>query len=949
MSQPEKRISFEEGISRKDLKLICQRFTELHTDRLQRILGELTLPKREYIELLPLLFHINHPMLPGYVKNETPQGVPDYSPTRREITIARKFGRSFQYERRGQRQFDIEALYLMGSTGSIGQASESDFDLWLCHIPGLDEPLLELLQKKAALIEKAAKEFGLELHIFLIDSQRFRTNGSEKITQESSGNTQHSLLLEEFYRSAVLLAGRYPLWWLVPPEQESNYQEYADNLLSQRFVRPSEVIDLGGLSQIPAEEFFAAALWQLYKGIDAPYKAILKIFLMEAYSRDYPKAKWLAEQAKEVVYAGQTDLNQIDSYILLYRRVEAYLLDVDDQERLELARRCLYFKVGEQVSRPVEERHWRNQAVFELTKQWGWTQEYLAWLDTRADWKIEQVAKERNNLVGALFRSYRLLTEFAREHSNKDQIYPQSLNLLGRKLYTALNYRPGKVDMINPGISANLTERSLSLHHRLSEGGELAWMLYPGNVDEAQAKSSKPCKLSEQLIEVLLWAHVNQLWGVDTEVAIYPKEEAIKHAEIMALLNDFRRLFPPKLRKPVSQQELSQPAGVRRALFFINIGQDPLESFASVGMQLTSDRHDPLSFASGRSNLFLHMEELLETSWGELLVDRRAGESGLLAAVCNLLNLQADSPGETADVQAFSHSSIRGDQISTRVVELCRHMLMQFAGDAQLTGRYIFSMGRSYFLVSRVQGTFKWRRLDSFDAVLLELERPQTFPSAVSFDPEILGDTPYPALARSNQVGDIQLFYQKQSQGIQVYLLDENGALFRQNLAQDSLRFLMLQTRRFLNSLLQLRNLLSDKSTHPNLLPRFYELMRDQQAGWVVNELQIAPPQRDDYVELALVTDSFHPQAQPIALICNGQEFGHLEFGDGIYQKAANFVKSHRKGKKTYPLYLTSIQYAGLAMNESPSTVELFCLKREVEQRLNQYVLEQSADHAIAE
>ena len=36
---------------------------------------------------------------------------------------------------------------------------------------------------------------------------------------------------------------------------------------------------LGGLGTLSANEYFGATLWQLYKGIDYPYKSLLKIFV----------------------------------------------------------------------------------------------------------------------------------------------------------------------------------------------------------------------------------------------------------------------------------------------------------------------------------------------------------------------------------------------------------------------------------------------------------------------------------------------------------------------------------------------------------------------------------------------------------------------------------------------------------------------------------------------
>ncbi|MCU7890281.1 MAG: class I adenylate cyclase, partial [Candidatus Thiodiazotropha sp. (ex Ustalcina ferruginea)] len=527
-------ISFDEGISRKELNAVRQRFMNLHRERLRRIQAELRPSQQEFLALLPLLLHINHPMLPGFVSSKTPTGISDYSPSRQALDGAKKLSRSFEYKKRAQRVYRIHGLYLMGSTGTIGQSFGSDFDLWLIHDPTLKPAQRQLLQQKVAGIEKSAAELDLELHIFLVDPERFRKGEKSKLSHESSGTTQHNLLLEEFYRSAVLLAGRYPLWWLVPPEHEDDYRSYADNLLSNRFIKAAEIFDLGGLDHVQAGEFFgAAALWQLYKGIDSPYKSILKIFLMEAYSHNYPQPQWLAQQAKQSIYAGENDIDKLDAYILLYQRVEEYLLDNEDEDRLELARRCFYFKVGERLTQARDSENWRIQAMLKLTRQWGWGQIQLQMLDTRAEWKIDRVIKERNALVGVLTRSYRLLTDFARKYAKESHIDPHELNLLGRKLYTALDHRPGKIDHINPGISKNLSEEQLTLYHKPTRDGELAWMLYRGKIDELDLIEQRPVKITANLIEILLWSHVNQVWGRHTRVTLYAGETGLPRGELL--------------------------------------------------------------------------------------------------------------------------------------------------------------------------------------------------------------------------------------------------------------------------------------------------------------------------------------------------------------------------------------------------------------------------------
>jgi adenylate cyclase class 1 len=875
-------------------------------------------------------------MLPGFVSSETPTGIPDYSPSKKALEAAAKLSRSFEYKKRAQRVYHIHGLYLMGSTGTIGQSSGSDFDLWLCFDPALNNHQRQQLQQKAAKIEESAEVLGLELHIFLIDPERFRQGEKAGLSHESIGTTQHNLLLEEFYRSAVLLAGRYPLWWLVPPEKEDDYQAFADYLLSNRFIKAADVFDLGGLDHVQAGEFFGAALWQLYKGIDSPYKSILKIFLMEAYSRHYPSPPWLAQKAKQAIYEGEKNINKLDAYILLYQQVEAYLKQSKDFERLELARRCFYFKVGEQLSRSRDSNNWRLRTMLKLTRQWGWGQTQLQMLDTRSEWKIDRVIKERNALVGVLTRSYRLLTDFARKYAKESHIDPHELNLLGRKLYTALDHRPGKIDHINPGISKNLTEEHLSLHHRATRDGEPAWMLYRGKLEIGEVVEHRPIKISKNLIEILLWSHVNRVWGIGTRITFEPGETALPRQELLSLQRSVRRLFPQYMPPSAGMVTLAKPASLVMSALFINIGVDPMEYLTKEGMQLTSERHDPLSFASSRTNLVIQLEKIHQTSWGELQVSHHEGAEGLMDVLCYILNLQPEDDLASTVIRAYSYSSVRGNQIALRVTELFNHVIQRFRCGELDNGRYIFRMGKAFFILQK-QGEkgFAWQSLESFETLLEELERPQQHYRSLEFDPEILVNSPYPLLYKINKPEIIQLFYHINKQQTDIYLLDEQGALFQQSLPADSPRFLMRQQRRFLNSLHQVRNLLLGEQGNILLEPEFYELSKHKEGHWITHNRRVPLIMGDDYMELTLVSEGVEADSRPLSLIYGEREFTRLEHSEDLFQVTSDYIHQQRKGEERYPIYLTSIRLSGFQVVTRLSTVELLNIKKRVERHLN--------------
>ncbi len=141
-------------------------------------------------------------------------------------------------------------------------------------------------------------QFYIEANFFLMEQNRFRDAYSEEMTGDNCGSSQHLLLLDEFYRTAVCLGGQQLLWQIIPPEMEESYDDYVDQLCEQGIIQRDQWIDFGRLNHIPAEEYFGSSLWQLYKSIDSPFKSVLKAILLEAYSWEYPHTQLLSIDSK---------------------------------------------------------------------------------------------------------------------------------------------------------------------------------------------------------------------------------------------------------------------------------------------------------------------------------------------------------------------------------------------------------------------------------------------------------------------------------------------------------------------------------------------------------------------------------------------------------------------------------------------------------------------------
>ena len=713
-------------------------------------------------------------------------------------------------------------------------------------------------------------------------------------------------------------------------------------LVDKRFVDPLDFLDFGGLESLPADEFFGSAHWQLYKGIESPYKSILKLLLIEAYAQHYPDIDWLCQEAKQLIYDGEADADVLDPYILMYRRVERYLLDTKAEKRLDLARRCFYFKTEQHLSRvsTARQQHWKSELLRQLVTEWGWPDGKLTVLDEREHWKIDRVLEERSSLVNELTHSYRLLTDFARTFGESDKINPNELGLLGRKLYTALEKRPGKVDSINPGISKNLMEPAVSLHHSTTKGANDAWFLYLGDINEEQAMVASPIKSTTSLVEILSWCHLNQIISQRTLLHLYPKQGPVAREEVLEILKTLTQICPPHRHQSVPIKQLNAPPYAVDFTLFINIGHDPMEHLSKQGKQLTTHRNDALSFGGTHASLIAKVDQLTRTSWGEMLILHYDGCKGLLDSLCHYLRLTLiASPERTPPkVTAHSFSSIRSRAIIQRAEELfdsvARHL-----SENKPECRYLLEADNLHYMIQLRDQSVSYFPIEHREELMDVLAEDQRSYCPVIIDPMAVTDTPLSIIYEHNRAEQIQVFYQIRKQAIDLYILDEMGALFHQQLPMVDEHYLLVQQQRFLNGLMLLRNLVEGQPQHQLLLhaPEFYRLQQDREGRYFAEPK--TPPRHhfpDNYMELRLVSDGLDLHHSRHYLICGNEEFSSLVYGDGIYLAVAEYVLSQRTSRQSYPIYLTGLELSGANAEGSWSTIQLLKFKKRLESRLNQ-------------
>ena len=926
------------GASGEWLKQVKRRFAALNSDRLGRVRSYLDDRQRVVLDLLPLLFHGNHPSLPGHAGRRAPVGIANYTPSRPTLQAAASLDRDFRYRKRALRAYAVHAIFLMGSGGSVAYSDKSDLDIWLCHDPRLPPASIRQLRAKCDAITEWAEGLGLELNFFLVDAQRLRRGELDQLSNDSSGSAQYHLLLEEFYRTGILVAGRYPAWWLVPADQEHEYDLVLRHFLRAGWIHEHEFIDLGPLTTVPAEEFFGATLWQLHKAIDSPYKSVLKIILMESYAHAWPHMELLCSRFKRMVHAGRASLDALDPYVLMMERVEEYLREAGDAERLELARRCFYFKVKRPLSlRREGDDDPRLRVMASMARHWGWQQDHLLLLDARSTWKIHRVLEEVRVISAALQKSYRFLSDFARRHGRDFRINATDLNMLGRRLYSAFERKPGKVEIINPGISTDLTERQLHFIHEEVEGGD-RWLLYREDL-RPDSLDTPPLRRGRNLLELAAWCHFNRLVGPMTLVTLRSGGEQLQPRELFAMLDSLAAHFPHHAVPSSDLQKLQRPARVHSAVLYVNLGVDPLASHTRRGLYLTSDRADALCYGGVWKNLVLSCDLVMVTTWREVLTFHYEGEEAVLECLCDYLAwAPLEGEGAPPELAVYSYSTTRGATIARRVWELCRDLVRVFYGrSGNGASRYLLRLGHAYYLLENENGTIRHRRVGG-DAVLgrvLGEARPRFSPLVL--DPWLTEFRPLAVATARNRPGVVQLFFLEKGREAQIWVFDERGSLFAERRPFQRLERLLSQYRLFLERVverLRLARMTAGEGPAPDV--EVYRLHRARNGNYLCEHLERpAGAALERHLPVEVIGEWQGGDLADFTIYCGGREFSSLEFGSRLYARVAAHLLALRSAGERYPIHITDIEVSNAA-DDGVQTVHYLQARQVVEQALNE-------------
>jgi len=553
----------------------------------KRIFSEFAPQDSEVIlYMLPWLFSINDPAVPGYIPDlKIPLVVHGIRTDAQILKRERIFLKTVKSKKHlsvaslPQQVLPIQGIYTIGSIGTISQTSSSDCDVWICiqKKDFSDDQFSQLIQKTNLIKGWLDNNIRIPVFFFICDVEDVKSSCFGSVGRESAGSTQKNTLKEEFYRTTIMIAGKIPLWWLCFDRDEAvEYSGFVAQYTSGAFG-DYDCIDLGPLDSVESEEYFGAALWQFNKALTNPLKSIIKMLLLEMLLLS-PKHDLLCHQFRSFILRQEKDLNLIDPSMFTMEAILKYNKGMD-RETFDFIKKCFYLRYELKLLVKLTLKEVLAQDIF---KRYPISRDEIEQLNNFSTWPLQEQILFGQKVFALLAKVYKNIS--ALDQGVASSMNPQDMNIIGRKLSACLEKKPNKINVFHKPVK-NLNLPSLTF----AVDSHKVWNVY--------TKGPSSVVSSPDIVFCLTYLIWNGIYQ-SALVRMTPNATSVTLQEINSLAERIREIFGINDVSGIDFDHFLEPEKVTQMLIVVSFE----------GHSLSKDVND--------------LGMIYKNHWGEIFVHR---------------------------------------------------------------------------------------------------------------------------------------------------------------------------------------------------------------------------------------------------------------------------------------------------------------------------------------
>lgn len=881
-----------------DIRDLYLKWNQQQIDYLSTELGD---EAADLVRLLPLLLHINNRFLPGYISMDTPIGIKSYKPGADVLNTARQLNDKFRYNPEDTIDtYVIDGLYFQSSL------LQKNLQCWVFRKDDLTDIQIGLLQDKLHKLSDWYQSRQLMIRFNFVDQATFRQG------PDSPGYEYSTLWLDYFYGESRLLAGKYPLWWVVPPERENEYDAYLQYVRDRRFIE-GEYLDLGNASDYHVTDVLRYAISLVQQVKKQPELCLFNLLPMAQKAAASPQHDGVAIRIKQSIYQGEVPPAAVEVMSQLLE--SALSRDASAQSGVLASSPARIISQLRKVSASLNPFLLDNL----LGDSWQPASRVYGFDNVIAHLNLYKTISRK---INRLFAS---ILDNTMGHGNAEATVDGLVDT-AKNMQDFLQESPGRVPLYSGKNTTGVVFERIQLRHEKAEQDQWSLVLYDAEDVE------KVIENFSSVLSLLAWCWLNRLVDQSTQVSVDCPRREIKQIEARYVLEILIQKMAPERVYDIPLEAFEHPPRPVQSLLFVNF-----LSLDKTGNALL-ENDDPFDLVSSSDRLSSHCEQLIVNSWGDVFSQQYNGNTGIIECLCDWLqSASVDRLSLPQRMEIFGHGTADSTYLSLRVTQVYNEMQAFFLRNRIPGGRFILRLGNEYYQVQQQGEIIRPEKIGSHDRLLHYLERASTGFLSTGFETLAFPQEPLKDIYRRNKADTVQVFYRVIGRGAICWVLDERGSLWRDEVRLfDRESFVSQWLYLYRNLRKRLKNLMR-LETEPPLL-EIQQISFNQLGGmefYPVGAEGVSAYKTFFELQLQIVEVQ---QTEQLSLRCDGRWFSYEEFGEKALLECARYLSGKMHSIRSRPFYITDVD-APLSLFDvqQPADLQfihLLKIKRTIEHKL---------------
>ncbi|HEY9051619.1 MAG TPA: hypothetical protein VIQ03_08755 [Gammaproteobacteria bacterium] len=884
-----------ESKSHPDSEEVSKLFLEYNQLKYENLLSRFQSRIRYHIRALPLFFHVNKNLLPGYVNNSVPCTVYNYIPDAETIDYARSFNSKFDYDYNSPApEHSIEAIYIQDNLKS------GKIILWVIYNKNLENFDVELLREKTSYVCKWLESIKIKIehHVVTADNMAIAYWGNKY----NSIHPDKSIFLDDFYAESILVAGKSPAWWLVSPDHEDMYEQLINDIKTNDEEKYEDIIDFGSIANARPQDYLASAIINLMNIKQCPEESWLNILSLCHKLEASPSLDCSSHRIKIKIYSGITECIQYqDIYCSIINHITNTIYGRDK------------IIVISRILKTISHKHRNNQLTLNIYEQLLSGQYNTDLQNTNTN----KLAYEYIPATGVIFdlikNAFQWLIKKI-ESINPGIIGPGSgIETITNNLIRQIESKNGYIPITNINPVKTIEPYDICLQHNTSHNRN-NWSLFIIDYE----RNSYELRHDNNPISLVAWAVFNRIIDNKTRISVICPYLSIKQIHIADIVTILLSYLPDLISSDISLETYTEAETPEKDILIFNESKS----------------------ANSNTDKLIHIYRFTITNYGEVIFNEYNGIDGFFTFVCESLSSDIKSGKKQHTVSMHNINSSLGNTFineARNVYDKVSHFIFGMKCDYT---HFIDIINDRYYAV--VRNNDKLTSYNDINNVYPEEYFKYTGKNVLMyFSADIQNNKLLNYLYKNNVYGYLQVFYRINENISHIYILDENGILTRFSQPFHDRQSFLNQWLMFLyNTRNRIKSINKQDSSLPNI--EICELMYNNYDRLVKTHLNSAMlPSDGRYFDLK-VTICEDKGAQSIALKCDGMEFTSAEYGNEIFDELKKYLAKNSRIGSSNPIYLTDVE-TPLSLLNIKDVNELHIrdyikYKRNIEKRLNKII-----------